>query len=119
MKVKGTHTTVQTVDVELSDSSVKSVVYGQTIDYLADAIQEKLLYKFLHSLPPEFDGKRTIRESYRSSNKGKLALVHVDADWNYHTNVGQDEEVRVLTEDECERYKDLCGISGVIKDLQK
>ncbi|MBL5841397.1 hypothetical protein I4U30_24395 [Enterobacter asburiae] len=119
MKVKGTHTTVQTVDVELSDSAVKSVVYGQTIDYLADAVQEKLLYKFLHSLPPEFDGKRTIRESYRSGNKGKLALVHVDADWNYHNNVGEDEEVRVLTEDERSRYKVLCNISKVIKDLQK
>lgn len=119
MKVRGTQTTVQTVDVELNDASIKSVVYGQAIDYLADAVQEKLLYQFLHGLPPEFDGKRTIRESYRSGNKGKLALVHVDADWNYHNNVGEDEEVRLLTEEEWERYKALCNISKVIKDLQK
>ena len=119
MKVKGTHTSVQTVDVELTDASVKSVVYGQTIDYLADAVQEKLLYKFLHSLPPEFDGKRTIRESYRSGNKGKLALVHVDADWNYHNNVGEDEEVRVLTDEEVKRFNTIMGISKKIKKLQE
>lgn len=119
MKVKGTQTTVQTVDVELNDATIKSVVYGQTIDYLADAVEEAVQKFFLHSLPPEFDGKRTIRESYRSGNKGKLALVHVDADWNYHNNVGEDKEVRLLTEEEWGRYKELCNISKVIKDLQK
>ncbi len=119
MKVRGTQTTVQTVDVELNYASIKSVVYGQTIDYLADAVQEKLLYQFLQELPPEFEGKRTIRESYRSGNKGKLALVHVDADWNYHSNVGQDEEVRVLTDEETVKYQMLSGVAAYITALQK
>lgn len=119
MKVKGTQTTVQTVDVELNDASIKEVVYGQPIDYLATIVQEKLLRDFLNSLQPEFDGKRMIRKSWRSSNEGKLALVHVDADWNYHSNVGQDEEVRVLTDEETVKYKMLSGVAAYITALQK
>lgn len=119
MIVKGTHTKVENVEIDLNDAGIKSVVYGQSIEYLADAIREKLFRKFLHGLAPDFVGKRVIRKSYRSGSEGKLVLVHVDADWDYHKNVGHDEEVRVLTEEEEERYKVLCGISEAIKDLEK
>lgn len=118
MKVKGTQTTVQTVDVELGKESIKAVVHGQTIDYLAAVIQEKLMHKFLHSLEPKFAGKRTVRKGY-GRHDGKLVLVHVDADWNYHNNVGEDEDIRALTEDEEERYKVLSNLARTITDLQK
>ena len=119
MKVTGKQTIVQAVDVELNDASIKTVVYGQSTYYLAAAIQEKRLYKFLHSLPPEFAGKRTVRESYRSGNKGRLALVHVDADWDHHNNVGEDEEVRLLTDEETVKYKMIFDITLYITSLEK
>lgn len=118
MKVTGKQTIVRAVDVELNDAGIKTVVYGQTADYLVAAIQEKLLYTFLHSLPPEFAGKRTVRESYRSGNKGRLVLIHVDADWDYHNNVGVDEEVRPLTEEETVKYNMICGLPDYIKKLK-
>lgn len=118
MKVKGTQTTVQTVDVELGSESIKAVVHGQTIDYLAAVIQEKLMHKFLHSLEPKFTGKRTVRKGYGRYD-GKLVLVHVDADWNYHNNVGEDEDVRALTDAEESLFKMISRLSGYIETLQK
>ncbi|AGZ17489.1 hypothetical protein X824_gp015 [Escherichia phage 4MG] len=118
MKVKGTQTTVQTVDVELGGDAIKTVVYSREIDYLAKALQEKLLHKFLHSLEPKFTGSRTVRKGYGRYD-GKLVLVHVDADWNYHNNVGEDEDIRALTDEEEVLFKMISGVSEYIENLKK
>lgn len=118
MKVKGTQTTVQTVDVEISETEIDKIIFSQPVERTAQKLQEKMLHDFLVSLEPQFDGKRRIGPSYRSDKLG-LALIHVDADWNYHNNVGEDEVVRLLTADEEERYKVLSNLAKTITDLQK
>lgn len=118
MKVKGTQTTVQTVEVDISDAEIDNIIFSQPVERTAKKLQEKMLHDFLVSLEPSFDGKRRIGQSYRQDKPG-LALIHVDADWNYHKNVGEDEVVRLLTEDEEERYKVLSNLAKTITDLQK
>jgi len=119
MKIKGTETTTKTVDVEISDLELKRVVSEQSVEFLAKVLEDKLKRAFLHSLEPKFSGSRTIRPSWKTKSKGCLALVHIDATWDYHNNKGEDEEVRLLTEDEEERYKILCNLARTIADLQK
>lgn len=118
MKVKGTQTTVQTVDVEISDAEIDNIIFSQPVERTAQKLQEKMMHDFLVSLEPRFDGKRRIGPSYRQDKPG-LALIHVDADWNYHNNVGEDEVVRLLTEQEVERYRVICNLAKTITDLQK
>ncbi|AFU63707.1 hypothetical protein [Salmonella phage SSE121] len=119
MKVRGTHTTTESIEVDLTDNEVEKILRSQTVEDLATVIQEKLKRYFLLSLEPKFSGSRSIRKSWKSSSGGKLALIHVDADWNYHNNVGEDREVRLLTDDEEEKYKILCNIARTIVELQK
>lgn len=116
MKVKGTQTSVQRVDVELDEAAIKSVVYAQSVESLAKAIQERLQYRFLHSLEPKFSGERAIHKGYGRYD-GKLVLVHIDASWNNHNNVGEDEDIRALTDIEEQRYKDIMRITELIDVL--
>ncbi|AKJ73496.1 DNA stabilization protein [Salmonella phage 40] len=118
MKVKGTHTTTQSIEVDLADNEIEKILRSQTVEQLATVIQGKLKLDFLLGLEPKFSGSRSIRKSCKSGSGEKLALIHVDADWNYHNNVGEDKEVRLLTDDEEERYKILCNIARTIVELQ-
>ena len=43
MKVKGTQTTTQLIDVEVNDSEIKRIVDSQDKMILAEAIQQELL----------------------------------------------------------------------------
>lgn len=119
MKVKGTQTTVQSVDIEISEQEIRNVVINQTVEYLADALQEKMRRDFISKLKPDFKGTRIIREGFNQKNRGKLVLVHVDADWNYHTNVGLDEEIRPLSEEEVVKYQMISGLAHYITQLKK
>lgn len=112
IRVTGRKTTVQLVNVEIDENEVKSVVDSQTTDYLISALQRKLKEEFVASLPPSFAGKREIQKD----TDGELTLVHVDASWDHHNNVGIDKDVRVLTGKEQEEYLKIVTLSEYIRN---
>lgn len=119
MKVTGKQTVIKSIDIELSEEEISRIVKTQPIEFLADAIQNKVMKNFIDALKPQFDGKRAIRESHYQSRVGKLVLVHVDESWNYHNNVSEDKEVRPLTQDEISKYTLISGLSDRIKNMNK
>lgn len=119
MKVTGKQTIVQNVEVDISDEEIMNIVKAQTPDYLADVLTKELLRNFIYSLPADFTGERAVWETRKRGYEQFLVLVHVDAGWDYHNNVGVDEEVRVLTDEETVKYKMISGIPLYIESLQK
>lgn len=119
MKVTGKQTVVQSVKVEINQDEIDRIIKEQDIDVITKNLQTALMDKFVNSLEPSFNGKRMVRQSFYSEKKGKLVLVHIDADWDYHNNVGEDEEVRVLTDEETVKYKMISGIPLYIESLEK
>lgn len=118
MKVTGKQTVVQSVNVEINQDEIDRIIKEQDIDVITKNLQTALMDKFVNSLEPAFKGKRMVRQSFYSEKKGKLVLVHIDADWDRHNNVGVDEEVRVLTEEETVKYHMICGVSQYIDQLK-
>lgn len=119
MKVTGKQTIVQNVEVDISDEEIMNIVKAQTPDYLADVLTKELLRNFIYSLPADFTGERAVWETRKRGYEQFLVLVHVDAGWDHHNNVGVDEEVRPLTEEETVKYNMICGLRDYIKHLQK
>lgn len=119
MKVTGKQTIVQNVEVDVSDEEIMNIVKAQTPDYLADVLTKELLRNFIYNLPADFTGERTVWETRKRGYEPFLVLVHVDAGWDHHNNVGVDEEVRPLTEEETVKYNMICGLRDYIKHLQK
>lgn len=119
MKVTGKQTVVQSVNIEINQDEIDRIIKEQDIDVITKNLQTALMDKFVNSLEPAFKGKRMVRQSFYSEKKEKLVLVHIDADWDYHNNVGVDEEVRVLTDEETVKYKMISGIPLYIESLEK
>lgn len=117
MKVTGKQTVVQSVNVEINQDEIDRIIKEQDIDVITKNLQTALMDKFVNSLEPAFKGKRMVRQSFYSEKKGKLVLVHIDADWDRHNNVGIDEEVRVLTDIETEIYENIKSLDGYIACL--
>lgn len=113
MKVKGTQTTTQLIDVEVNDSEIKKIIDSQDKMILAEAIQQKLLNKFFKRCLPSIDGEIIVRKDAKA---GKV-FVHVDADWDHHNNVGVDKEIRPLTHDEVVLYENILGLPEYIMSL--
>ncbi|MCC3722102.1 hypothetical protein [Staphylococcus haemolyticus] len=119
MKVKGTQTTVQTVDVELGDAEVLRVADSLDPHALSIILRNKLMNKFIVKLAGDRKGDLFIAERYWSkhhrnvpeSGEGNyLTLIERDADFDYHNNVGVDENIRVLTKDEVKMYKTIAKL---------
>lgn len=117
MKVNAKQTIVQNVEVDISDEEIMNIVKAQTPDYLADVLTKELLRNFIYSLPADFTGEWAVWETRKRGYEPFLVLVHVDAWWDYHNNVGVDEEVRPLTEEETVKYNMICGLRDYIKHL--
>ena len=113
MKVTGKQTIVQSVNVEINQDEIDRIIKEQDIDVITKNLQTALMDKFVNSLEPAFKGKRMVRQSFYSEKKGKLVLVHIDADWDLHNN----EEVRVLTDIETEIYENIKSLDGYIACL--
>lgn len=114
MKVKGTQTTVESVEVTLSDEEVFRVANSLNIRDLAALIRGKLLDNFLLRVAGGRKGDFCITNRYwsdhvkgcPSTGKGTyLTLMERDADWDHHNNVGVDEYIRALTDDEAEQFR--------------
>lgn len=118
MKVNGKQTIIQNVEVDIPDEEVMNIVKAQTPDYLADVLTKELLRNFIYSLPADFTGKRAVWETRKRGYEKFLVLVHVDGGWDNHNNVGVDEEVRPLTEEETAKYNMICGLPDYIKQLK-
>lgn len=117
MKVKGTQTTTQLIDVEVNDSEIKRIVDSQDKMILAEAIQQKLLNKFFKRCLPSIDGEIIVRKDAKAGNRGTLVFVHVDADWDHHNNVGVDKEIRSLTHGEVVLYENIRKLPEYIMSL--
>lgn len=117
MKVKGTQTTTQLIDVEVNDSEIKRIVNSQDEIILAEAIQQKLLNKFFKRCLPSIDGEIIVRKDAKAGNRGTQVFVHVDADWDYHNNVGIDHEIRPLTHEEVVLYENIRKLPEHIMSL--
>lgn len=117
MKVKGTQTTTQLIDVEVNDSEIKRIVDSQDKMILAEAIQQKLLNKLFKRCLPSIDGEIIVRKDAKAGNRGTLVFVHVDADWDYHNNVGVDKEIRPLTHGEIVLYENIRKLPEYIMSL--
>lgn len=117
MKVKGTQTTTQLIDVEVNDSEIKRIVNGQDEIILAEAIQQKLLNKFFKRCLPSINGEIVVGKAAKTGNRGTPVFVHVDADWDYHNNVGVDHEIRPLTHEEVVLYENIQRLPEYVMSL--
>ncbi|WAK43514.1 hypothetical protein [Cronobacter phage EspYZU12] len=116
MKVKGTQTTVESVEVTLTDAEVLRVADSLDAHALSILIRDKLMSKFIVKVAGDRKGDLFIAERFWSKNNRKvpesgegnyLTLIERDADFDYHNNVGVDENIRPLTKDETEAYNKI------------
>ncbi|WNT48299.1 hypothetical protein SPLA5a_PHROGS00216 [Salmonella phage SPLA5a] len=116
MKVKGTQTTVESVEVTLTDAEVLRVANSLDAHALSILIRDKLMSKFIVKVAGDRKGDLFIAERFWSKNNRNvpesgegnyLTLIERDADFDYHNNVGVDKNIRPLTKDETEAYNKI------------
>lgn len=117
MKVKGTHTVKNSVEVEISNEEVSSIIETQSFQVLTKVVQKKLLKSFIESLVPASKGNFTIHTAFQYISDSNYLLVEVDADWDYHNNVGMDRFVRVLTKEESTKYETIKNLPEWVDKL--
>lgn len=118
MQIKGVKKYTENVEIEIAPSEINRIVSSQSVACLAEALRKKLLSKFLTKLTDDVY-PRVVRQSFKSGKEGKMALVHVEADWDYHNNVGIDREVRLLTDEEVAVYNQILGMDRYILSLEQ
>lgn len=117
MKVKGIHTVKNSVEVEITDEEVKSIVDRQSVSVLAKALQGQLLQDFINNIEPDVEGIFTVHKGFNQTlSEQNYVLVLMDASWDYHNNVGVDKIYRVLTKEEAIKY---VTIENFTKSLDK
>lgn len=116
MKVKGTQTTVESVEVTLTDAEVLRVANSLDAHALSILIRNKLMNKLIIKLAGGRKGdffvanrfwSKTNRDVPETGEGTYLTLIQRDADYDYHNNVGVDETIRTLTKDEVEAYETI------------
>lgn len=116
MIVKGVKRTTENVELEISADEVNRIIESQDADTLSKFLQKRLMKDFIGKLKPAYSGERIIRKSFFSSLSDKFMLVNVDEDFDYHNNVGVDNEVRPLTDQELEQFFCITGLPEAIKE---
>lgn len=119
MQIKGVKKYTENVEIEIDPSEINRIVSNQSVACLAEVIRKKLLFKFCDKINGGIPCPSAVRESFKSGQSGKLALIHVDADWDYHNNVGIDQEVRLLTDEEVAVYNQILGLEDYILSLEQ
>lgn len=103
MLVKGTHTVKQMIEVEIDDCELKHILRSCSNVLLLSVLQERAENEFLNALagrPGDF--------CVRKRGDNKPWLWEIDASWDYHKDIGIDEPIRELTENEVQMYEDVC-----------
>ncbi|EMB7054154.1 hypothetical protein VAG18_002846 [Escherichia coli] len=106
MLVKGTHTVKESVFVDIDHNELERVLRSCSNTLLLSVLQERADREFLNSLAGR-PGDFCIRK-----NGDKVWLWEIDADWDYHKDIGIDEPIRELTDQEIARYEQVTNWSS-------
>lgn len=108
MKVKGTERVERTVEVELDAREVGELIDHTAEEVLLHSIQCRAMQRFYERVAG-FEGSFCVRPRYEEDGPSVYQLWKIDADWDYHNDVGIDEKIKDLTTEEVVEYNYLCG----------
>lgn len=106
MKVKGTEHIERAVEVELDAREVGDLIDRTAEEVLLHSIQCRAMQRFYERVAG-FEGSFYVQQ--RQGDDGGLVyqLWEIDADWDYHKDVGIDEKIKDLTTEEVVEYNYL------------
>lgn len=106
MKVKGTEHIERAVEVELDAREVWDIIDRTAEEVLLHSIQCRAMQRFYERVAG-FEGSFYVQQ--RQGDDGGLVyqLWEIDADWDYHKDVGIDEKIKDLTTEEVVEYNYL------------
>ena len=118
MKVKGTEHIERVVEVELDAREVGELIDHTAEEVLLHSIQCRAMQRFYERVAG-FEGSFYVQQRQREDGVPVYQLWEIDADWDYHNDVGIDEKVRDLTTEEVAEYNYLCDwVKNVIFQLR-
>lgn len=108
MKVKGTERIERVVEVELDAREVGKLIDNTVEEVLLHSIQCRAMQRFYERVAG-FEGSFCVRQRYEEDGTPVYQLWGIDADWDYHNDVGIDKKIKDLTTEEVVEYTYLCG----------
>lgn len=112
MKVKGTEHIERVVEVELDAREVGELIDNTEEEVLLHSIQRRAMQRFYERVAgfASFEeGSFCVRQRYEEDGTPVYQLWEIDADWDYHNDVGIDKKIKDLTTEEAVEYTYLCG----------
>lgn len=132
MKVNGVQHVTTNVEIELDDKEIDRIIYATDSAILLKVIRDHLRTAFIKRISKDLKGPfgelAIYREHISSSSRffsqvesegAYPCLVHVDADHDYHNNVGVDETLRVLTPAEIAEWKSISEFKSEVMERLK
>lgn len=107
MKVKGTEHIERAVEVELDAREVGELIDHTAEEVLLHSIQCRAMQRFYERVAG-FEGAFHVQQRQGEDGVSIYQLWEIDADWDYHKDVGIDEKIKDLTAEEVVEYNYLC-----------
>lgn len=106
MKVKGTEHIERAVEVELDAREVGELIDHTAEEVLLHSIQYRAMQCFYNRVAG-FEGAFHVQQRQGEDGVSVYQLWEIDADWDYHNDVGIDEKIKDLTAEEVVEYNYL------------
>lgn len=106
MKVKGTEHIERVVEVELDACEVGELIDNTAEEVLLHSIQCRAMQRFYNRVAG-FEGSFCVQQWQGDDGVPVYQLWEIDADWDYHKDVGIDEKIKDLTAEEVVEYNYL------------
>lgn len=106
MKVKGTEHIERAVEVELDAREVGDLIDRTAEEVLLHSIQCRAMQRFYERVAG-FEGSFYVQQWQGDDGVLVYQLWEIDADWDYHKDVGIDEKIKDLTTEEVVEYNYL------------
>ena len=106
MKVKGTEHIERAVEVELDAREVGDLIDHTAEEVLLHSIQGRAMQRFYERVAG-FEGSFYVQQRQEDDGAPVYQLWEIDADWDYHNDVGIDEKIKDLTAGEVVEYNYL------------
>lgn len=106
MKVKGTEHIERAVEVELDAREVGELIDHTAEEVLLHSIQCRAMQRFYERVAG-FEGAFHVQQRQGEDGVSIYQLWEIDADWDYHKDVGIDEKIKDLTAEEVVEYNYL------------
>lgn len=106
MKVKGTERIERAVEVELDACEVADLIDRTAEEVLLHSIQCRAMQRFYNRVAG-FEGSFYVQQRQGDDGVSVYQLWEIDADWDYHKDVGIDEKIKDLTTEEVVEYNYL------------